>query len=309
MWQVSASICTTCHNDLTKRIKRFKLWTLEGHIYFQGTYTACFHSAIAHTNPAAPCLSPQAVRQDKRLELESDFTPDNNTDLPGLRFHFVVDCLTRHVNWLDTWRNTSILQEMNAPTAEIWKLGSDSSGKLHETSLNRSNDRSLHDISNYIFSCVSSFDADHLFFLSFRDRTWAWFHLGLTLPNSWSSLTSEKVISHALAGASWYNLRCRRYGIGSIETAGVIVVHSSRVGIIWWKLLLCNKVRDKSDSNVLSFFLPLGRFYVWASFIVVATLGCFVIPCCFCLFVGKAKKSVGLLIIYFAKRSRYQKVW
>lgn len=126
---------------------------------------ACFPSTVPHTHTHTRLspVFPRAVGQDRRLELESDFTQDNDTDLPRLRFHFVVDCLTRHVNWLDTWQNTSIQQEMNAAVAEIWKLGSDSSGKLHETSLNRSNDRSLRDISNYIFSCFSSFDADQLF--------------------------------------------------------------------------------------------------------------------------------------------------
>lgn len=116
-----------------------------------------------HTHTRLSLVFHRAVGQDRRLELESDFTQDNDTDLPRLRFHFVVDCLTRHVNRLDTWQNTSIQQEMNAAIAEIWKLGSDSSGKLRETSLNRSNDRSLRDISNYIFSCFSSFDADQLF--------------------------------------------------------------------------------------------------------------------------------------------------
>lgn len=80
---------------------------------------------LSHDSPP-----PQAVQQDRRLELESDFSQDNNTGLPRLRFHSVVDCLTRHVNWLDTWQNSSIQEEMNAATAEIWKLGSDSSGKI-----------------------------------------------------------------------------------------------------------------------------------------------------------------------------------
>lgn len=115
-----------------------------------------------HTRTRLSRVSSRAGGQDRRLELESDFTQDNDTDLPRLRFHFVVDCLTRHVNWLDTQQNTSTHQEMNAAIAEIWKLWSDSSGKLHETSLNRSNDRSLHDISNYIFNYFSSFDVEQL---------------------------------------------------------------------------------------------------------------------------------------------------
>lgn len=139
-------------------------------------------------------------------------------------------------------------------------------------------------ISNYIFSCFSSFDADQLFiFFFYLCETGSGSGLTRVCHSQTHThhLTSEKVISHALAGASWCNLRCRRYHIGSAETAGVIVRHGARLGIVWWKLLLCNKVRDESDSNVLSLFLPLGRFDVWASFIVVATLGCFLITRCF----------------------------
>lgn len=139
----------------------------------------------------------------------------------------------------------------------------------------------------------------------FWDRTWAWFlvFLGSTLPHLYSSFSSEEVITHALAGASSYSARWRRYHTGSSKIVeGVIVLHeAASVGSICESR--CCVIKSETSLTWMSCFsvcLQRDLMHKCSSlqlqhYSVSWSLG---------------KQFVGdywSLIIYFAIRSRHQK--